>query len=285
MMRPLMYRGKNLLLYADDAIVVVYKPAGLAVQTKKMGEKDLESLLRTWQAGQGAGTYIGVVHRLDQPVEGVMVLARTKEAAAALSAQAAGTDMQKTYVAVTRGVLPKVEGQLTDFLLRDGKTNTSRVVDRKTPGAKKASLDYRILSVQTTEAKQSLVEIHLHTGRHHQIRVQFAHAGTSLVGDNKYGSMSNAVQEAGNGSVCASSQVAENATENLTIAPGRRHGVLKDTPALCACSLTFTHPVTGQRLCVSCRPNNLAFAAFGVDKLPEPGIKYLISCDTGSEEE
>ena len=91
-----MYRGKNLLLYADDAIVVVYKPAGLAVQTKKMGEKDLESLLRTWQAGQGAGTYIGVVHRLDQPVEGVMVLARTKEAAAALSAQAAGTDMQKT---------------------------------------------------------------------------------------------------------------------------------------------------------------------------------------------
>ena len=126
MMRPLMYRGKNLLLYADDAIVVVYKPAGLAVQTKKMGEKDLESLLRTWQAGQGAGTYIGVVHRLDQPVEGVMVLARTKEAAAALSAQAAGTDMQKTYVAVTRGVLPKVEGQLTDFLLRDGKTERRR---------------------------------------------------------------------------------------------------------------------------------------------------------------
>lgn len=137
-MRPLMYRGKNLLLYADDAIVVVYKPAGLAVQTKKMGEKDLESLLRTWQAGQGAGTYIGVVHRLDQPVEGVMVLARTKEAAAALSAQAAGTDMQKTYVAVTRGVLPKVEGQLTDFLLRDGKTNTSRVVDRKTPGSEES---------------------------------------------------------------------------------------------------------------------------------------------------
>ena len=214
-----------------------------------------------------------------------MVLARTKEAAAALSAQAAGTDMQKTYVAVTRGVLPKVEGQLTDFLLRDGKTNTSRVVDRKTPGAKKAVLDYKVLAVQPAETEQALVEIHLHTGRHHQIRVQFAHAGTPLVGDNKYGSMSNAVQDAVNVSVCASSQVVENATENLTIAPGRRRGVLKDTPALCACSLTFTHPVTGQRMCVSCRPNNPAFAAFGVDKLPEPGIKYLISCDTGSEEE
>lgn len=95
-----MYRGKNLLLYADDAIVVVYKPAGLAVQTKKMGEKDLESLLRTWQAGQGAGTYIGVVHRLDQPVEGVMVLARTKEAAAALSApgQQAPTCRKPTWL-------------------------------------------------------------------------------------------------------------------------------------------------------------------------------------------
>ena len=147
MMRPLMYRGKNLLLYADEAIVVVYKPAGLAVQTKKMGEKDLESLLRTWQAGQGSGTYIGVVHRLDQPVEGVMVLARTKEAAAALNAQAAGTDMQKIYVAVTQGVLPEAEGQLTDFLLRDGRTNTSRVVDKKTAGAKKALLDYKILAV------------------------------------------------------------------------------------------------------------------------------------------
>ena len=251
MMRPLTYRGKNLLLYADDAIAVVHKPAGLAVQTKKMGEKDLESLFRTWQAGQGAGTYIGVVHRLDQPVEGVMVLARTKEAAASLSAQAAGTEMQKIYAAVTRGIPAKQEGQMTDFLLRDGKTNTSRVADRKTPGAKKALLDYRVLAVHTPEVPaQALVEIHLHTGRHHQIRVQFAHAGTPLMGDTKYG----------------------NASGSLSKASGM--------PALCACSLTFTHPVTGQRLCVSCRPDNPAFAVFGVDKLPEPGIKYLISCDT-----
>ena len=198
-----------MILYEDKDIIVCHKMAGIAVQSARIGEKDLVSMLNNHlmeQADQRMEP-VRVVHRLDQPVEGVMVLARTKEAAAALSAQAAGTDMQKTYVAVTRGVLPKVEGQLTDFLLRDGKTNTSRVVDRKTPGAKKASLDYRILSVQTTEAKQSLVEIHLHTGRHHQIRVQFAHAGTSLVGDNKYGSMSNAVQEAGNGSVCASSRM------------------------------------------------------------------------------
>ena len=248
MMRPLMYRGKNLLLYADEAIVVVYKPAGLAVQTKKMGEKDLESLLRTWQAGQGAGTYIGVVHRLDQPVEGIMVLARTKTAAAALSAQAAGTDMQKTYVAVTQGVLPEAEGPLTDFLLRDGRTNTSRVVDKKTAGAKKAVLDYKVLAV-TENLSRALVEIHLHTGRHHQIRVQFAHAGTPLVGDTKYG------------------------------------GGSSDPLALCAWALTFTHPVMGQRIRVSCRPGNPAFAAFGVDKLPEPGIKYLTSYDTGSEEE
>lgn len=171
------------ILYEDEAIIVCVKEAGVATQTKKIGQKDMESMLRTYRMQKGEPSYIGVVHRLDQPVSGVMVFAKTKEAAADLSRQISTKAADKYYYAVTDGIPDKVKGTLEDYLLRDGKTNLSKVTDRKTAGAKRAELSYKVLEKNETKA---LLKIKLATGRHHQIRVQMAHAGWPLVGDRKY---------------------------------------------------------------------------------------------------
>ena len=128
------------ILFEDEQIIVCEKPAGVAVQTKRLGQADMESLLKNRRAGKGELPYIGVVHRLDQPVSGVMVFAKTKEAAAALSRQIASGLADKFYYAVTDGVPEAGKGQFTDYLLRDGRTNTSAVVESSTPGAKRAEL-------------------------------------------------------------------------------------------------------------------------------------------------
>ena len=243
-MRPLMYRGKNLLLYADDAIVVVYKPAGLAVQTKKMGEKDLESLLRTWQAGQGAGTYIGVVHRLDQPVEGVLVFAKEKKAAAALTKQLSDGTLNKHYYAVLCGYPAVAEGELVDYLRKEGSVAVA-VTGREMnfPDAKIAKLHYSILEKINQPMPLALADVCIETGRFHQIRVQFAHAGWPLLGDTKYG----------------------NTTVAGTAGSPAYRGV-----ALCAYSLDFTHPGNGKKMSFRVKPQNPAFEKF--TKIPSEDI-------------
>lgn len=171
------------ILYEDDDIIVCVKESGVATQTRQVGQKDMESMLRTYRMQKGEPSYIGIVHRLDQPVSGVMVFAKTKEAAANLSRQIATKAADKFYYAVTDGLPEKKKGTLEDYLLRDGKTNLSKVVSSKTDGAKRAELSYEVLAQNDRNA---LVRIQLHTGRHHQIRVQMAHAGCPLVGDRKY---------------------------------------------------------------------------------------------------
>lgn len=212
------------LLYEDDMVLVVHKPSGTAVQTRSFGQKDMESLLKNYLAGKGVSGYLGIVHRLDQPVEGVMVFAKTPKAAAALSAQAAGTDMKKEYLAVVCGTPEVPKAELRDFLLKDGRTNTSRVVPEGTKGAKEAVLFYEILG---TAKEHCLVRVELKTGRHHQIRVQMAHAGTPLCGDYKYNS-----------------------------------GAVYGQVGLCAYRLSFVHPGNGKRMTFSCKPGNPVFAEF-----------------------
>ncbi len=163
------------ILYEDVAIIVCVKPAGVATQTKRIGEKDMESMLRTYRMQENEEAYIGVVHRLDQPVSGLMVFAKTKEAAADLSKQVASKMADKYYYALTDGVPVATKGILEDYLLRDGKSNLSRVVSCGEPGAKRAELSYEVLEKSDTRA---LLSIKLATGRHHQIRVQMAHAGS-----------------------------------------------------------------------------------------------------------
>ena len=207
-----MYKIAEHILYEDDKLLVCVKPAGIAVQTKRMGEQDMESLLRNYLVAKGETPFIGIIHRLDQPVEGVMVFGKTKEATAELNRQMQKNGFGKYYLTVVYGKAEPKEGQLIDFLKKDGRSNTSSVVKQGTADAKRAALTYRVLQYSTlddrdgrdgkaasgagtadgtsekTEAAEeiSLLEVKLETGRHHQIRVQTSHAGVPIWGDKKY---------------------------------------------------------------------------------------------------
>ena len=191
------------ILYEDEEVIVCEKPAGVAAQTKRLGQADMESLLKNYRAGKGEQPYIGVVHRLDQPVRGVMVFAKTKEAAADLSRQVQTKMADKFYYAVTDGVPEQKKGTLEDYLLRDGKTNTSKVVSKSTEGAKSARLDYEVTAQNKTNA---ILRIRLDTGRHHQIRVQLANAGIPIVGDAKY-NFKETMTRSGNGLLLCSYKI------------------------------------------------------------------------------
>ena len=173
------------ILYEDRSLIAVYKEPGLAVQTKKVTEKDLESILLTYLAGEQKGDgrpELYVIHRIDQPVDGIVLFAKNKKTAADLTRQLTDGSMKKIYRAEVAGTISSETGCLEDFLVKDGRRNMSFVVHdpKSNPGAKKAKLSYRKISENT-------LEIELFTGRHHQIRVQLAHAGMPIVGDRKYG--------------------------------------------------------------------------------------------------
>lgn len=222
------------ILYEDSQLLVCGKEAGLAVQSARIGDRDLVSMLKTklWERNPDQGEpYLGVVHRLDKPVEGLLAFGKTPKAAAGLSAQLTDGRMKKTYTTyalVSKENIPG-EGLLEDWLKKDGKLNTSSVAAKGIPGAKKASLRYRAVECmdQGTLKKGEIVclEIHLFTGRHHQIRVQMANAGLNLLGDRKYGA---SAMEA------VSTKLA-----------GKK---LPQGLALCASSLTLVHPGNGEAL-------------------------------------
>lgn len=197
---------KTQIIYEDKDILVCYKPAGIAVQSANIAQQDMVSELKNYLAsGNGTGgasykreaagrePYIGVVHRLDQPVSGVLVFAKNQPAAASLSAQVQDGRAGKIYRALVYGTFDEgaKEGVLEDILLKDAKTNTSRVVkagSKEVSQGKKAKLSYQVLqTVSVGEESYSEVEIQLFTGRHHQIRVQFAGAEHPILGDTKYG--------------------------------------------------------------------------------------------------
>ena len=160
------------ILYSDKDLAVIVKPVGLDSET------EVPQALR-----QTLGGEIFTLHRLDKNVGGVMVYARTKAAAAALSKSIQEGTMVKEYLALVHGTPPE-EGDWTDLLFKDSSKNKVFVVKRERKGVKKARLEFRRL----TSGEASLVHIRLHTGRSHQIRVQFSSRGFPLVGDHKYGS-------------------------------------------------------------------------------------------------
>lgn len=178
------------ILFEDKDIIVVEKPAGMASQEDRSADMDMVSYLKNYlvreKKVQGM-PYIGVVHRLDRPVGGVMVYAKTQQAAKNLSEQIRGNRMTKEYLAVLTGTLKKKEALLEDYLISNGRTNSTAVTDQKAEGAKLARLKYKVLRTKFENGKQySLVNIQLITGRHHQIRVQMANAGAGLWGDTRY---------------------------------------------------------------------------------------------------
>jgi len=180
--------GQNLkapeILHEDESLYVVYKPAGMATQTRSVAEMDLETWLKNHRASNREEPYVGIIQRLDQPVEGVMVVAKTKEAADILTRQLRDHTLVKHYYAIiTRDSLPE-RGELEDYLVKDARMGRAKVVSAKDPRAKKARLHYRV--IQSRDHRR-LVDIGLETGRYHQIRVQFASRTAPLLGDVKYG--------------------------------------------------------------------------------------------------
>ena len=185
------------ILYEDQHILVCHKEAGLPVESADVTKKDLESLLRRHLMEEGK-TYLGVVHRLDQPVEGILVFALTKAADADLSRQVQSDEMEKVYHAVVlRQEEMKEQGTLRNYLLKDAKTRTAKIVKSAGGGAKEALLSYRLL--KENEDGTVLLEIHLKTGRFHQIRAQLAAAGMPIVGDMKYGNAADRTSSRGSG--------------------------------------------------------------------------------------
>lgn len=259
---------KAKILYEDRDIIVCHKPAGIAVQSAGVGSMDMVSELKRYMKQTDREPYLGIVHRLDQPVEGIIVFAKTPKAAAELSRQVSSGNitnleqikkqrdkmMKKIYHAEVYGHLPKTAGELQDYLVKDSASNTSYVVDvldsresglteciengrengslkdlendrnhRKSEKNRKEAPKWSYLTYKVLERREEtdLVEIHLFTGRHHQIRVQFSHAGYPLVGDVKYASEDSAEY---------------NLKKNIR------------TVSLKAVKLEFTHPASGKRM-------------------------------------
>lgn len=214
------------ILHEDEHVIVCYKPAGIATQTAKMGAQDMESLLKNYlYKKEKKMPYLAVIHRLDQPVEGVLVFAKTPFAAKELNKGMQGAGFGKYYKAVLCGVPKEQKATLTDYLVKDGKTNTSRVGKKEEPEAKKAVLSYEVLK---QEKDKSLVQVKLETGRHHQIRVQMAHMGCPIWGDTKYNS----------------SESVDKSWKNI---------------ALCAYHLEFIHPKTKKKMVFEIEPEGEGF--------------------------
>ena len=175
------------VLYLDNHLLVVHKPAGLLAQADHTGDPDLVTEAKAFlkqRFDKPGNVFVGLVHRLDRPASGVMVLARTSKAASRLSEQFRQREPEKTYLAAVEGRLIG-EGEQEDYLLKDGEPGVVKRVKATTPGAKQAQLRWKALNV---DGKKTLVEVELLTGRAHQIRVQLAGLGHPIVGDRKYGS-------------------------------------------------------------------------------------------------
>lgn len=182
------------VLYEDNHLLVVEKPANVPVQADASGDEDLLTACKGYikEKYQKPGeVYLGLVHRLDRPVGGVMVFARTSKAAARLTEQFSAHRTEKRYAAVVEGYAP-AEGKLTDFLWKDERTNTTSVVKEGTAGAKLAKLSYRTLA---RTKGLSLLDVSLQTGRPHQIRVQLSHSGLPILGDQRYNPAAQAGQQ------------------------------------------------------------------------------------------
>ncbi|WP_419873651.1 RluA family pseudouridine synthase [Candidatus Pristimantibacillus sp. PTI5] len=175
------------VLFEDNHIIAVVKPPGILSQEDDTGDPDMLTLLKQdikERYNKPGNVFLGLIHRLDRMVGGVMVFAKTSKAASRLSESVRSRHFGKTYVCVVQGVPNKPQARLTNFIRKDNKQNQVTVYNKPTSEAKEAILDYEVAAVS---GRYSLVAVKLHTGRPHQIRAQLAHIGCPLVGDLKYG--------------------------------------------------------------------------------------------------
>uniref|UniRef100_UPI0040566094 RluA family pseudouridine synthase n=1 Tax=Acetatifactor sp. TaxID=1872090 RepID=UPI0040566094 len=224
------------IIYEDKYIIIAHKPAGLATQTAKVGQRDMVSELKNYLAREQKRKepYLAVIHRLDQPVEGLLVFAKEKQAAAVLTKQLSEGTLNKRYYAVICGKPSGKSDELVDYIYKES-DNRAQIVtgnQNRYQEAKKAVLHYRVLKELSAEKEIYVVDIHIDTGRFHQIRAQMSHAGMPLLGDNKYGN-------------------------EKSLLLSRELGIRN--VALCAYVLEVAHPVTGKILSYAVEPENPAF--------------------------
>ena len=188
------------ILYEDPHILVCVKPHGIATQSKSIRYPDMVSLIKNHlvkstdsRSSGSCEPYLAVIHRLDQPVSGILVFAKTPAAAKDLNKQLQNQGFGKYYRALVTNAPSEEEGTLEDYMVKDAQTNTSRICSAKENGAKIARLHYdmvpadnRLFATPPAAFDGTELEIHLDTGRHHQIRVQLASIGCPIVGDTKY---------------------------------------------------------------------------------------------------
>lgn len=206
------------VLYEDNHLIVVEKKPNVLSQSDVTGDMDLLTMVKSYvkeKYAKPGNVYIGLVHRLDRPVGGVMVFARTSKAAKRLNEQIKNHEFNKTYVAVLDGILKKEKDELVNYLYKDGKTGISKVVDKGFTGGKLSKLNYEVMGYYKNN---TIVKVNLITGRHHQIRLQFKALGYPLYGDQLYGKENN------------------------------------EQIRLYAYLLGFNHPVTKERLCFKLLP-------------------------------
>ena len=211
------------ILYEDNHVIVVKKEPNIPSQADKTEDIDMLTIIKKYlkeKYNKPGNVYLGLVHRLDRPVGGVMVFAKTSKAASRLSNQVREKIFKKKYLAVVDGKFETSNGILEDYLYKDERNNISKVVNKDKKNSKIAKLEYEVLTYNQVK-DLSLVKINLYTGRHHQIRVQLAHAGHSIFGDQKYGTRGKGKQI-----------------------------------ALWAYELTIQHPITKQELTFKCLPES-----------------------------
>jgi 23S rRNA pseudouridine1911/1915/1917 synthase len=204
------------VLYEDNHLIAVYKPAGTLTQGDSSGEVSLLDRVKHWLAAKyhkPGRVFVGLIHRLDRPASGIVLFAKTSKGASRISAQFRERTVEKWYRARVEGTLDLTRGRLVHFIEHREESPIVVVCDEPSDGAKPASLQYEVLRVERAE---SVVQVRLETGRKHQIRAQFAHIGHPIVGDHLYGAR-----------------------------VGRAGSI-----ALCAVRLGFAHPVTKARIMV-----------------------------------
>ena len=175
------------VVYEDNHVIIVHKESGEIVQGDKTGDKPLSETVKDYirdKFHKPGNVFLGVVHRLDRPVAGLVVFARTSKALSRLNEMFRKGEVHKTYWAITKNAPAEPEGTLVNWIVRNEKQNKSYVYDKEVSNAKRAELKYRVIA--HTE-NYHLIEVNLLTGRHHQIRCQLAHMGCVIKGDLKYG--------------------------------------------------------------------------------------------------
>ena len=217
------------VVYEDNHIIIVNKTASEIVQGDKTGDTPLSETVKQYlkeKYQKPGNVFVGVTHRLDRPVSGLVLFAKTSKALSRLNEMFKRGDVQKTYWAVVKNRPPQEEGTLSHWLLRNEKQNKSYAYDKEKPGSKHALLDYRLIAASDN---YYLLEVNLKTGRHHQIRCQLSKMGCPIKGDLKYGfARSNP-----DGSIC-----------------------------LHACRIAFVHPVSKENITVEA-PLPPSFKMFG----------------------